>query len=88
MSTEVNQEMNFEKDIARLEQIVRSLENGSAPLDESLMLFEEGVRLVKLCNDKLENAESQIKLLTQTPNGMVETDFPQNGGRNGVNNGN
>ena len=81
-------EMNFENAIARLEQIVRSLENGSAPLDDALLLFEEGVRLVKLCNDKLTNAETQIKLLTQTPNGMVETEFPQSNGRNGVTNGN
>lgn len=84
----MNPEMNFENAIARLEQIVRSLENGSAPLDDALLLFEEGVRLVKLCNDKLANAESQIKLLTATPNGMTETDFPQGSGRNGANNGN
>ena len=88
MPIEINPEMNFENAIVRLEQIVRSLENGSAPLDDALLLFEEGVRLVKLCNDKLTNAESQIKLLTQTPDGMVETDFPQGSGRNGVNNGN
>ena len=88
MPIEINPEMNFENAIVRLEQIVRSLENGSAPLDDALLLFEEGVRLVKLCNDKLTNAESQIKLLTQMPEGMVETDFPQGSGRNGVNNGN
>lgn len=88
MPVETNTEMNFENAIARLEQIVRSLENGSAPLDDALLLFEEGVRLVKLCNDKLANAESQIKLLTQTPSGMVETDFPQGSGRNGVTDGN
>ena len=40
-------EMNFENAIARLEQIVRALESGSAPLDDSLALFEEGVRLPK-----------------------------------------
>jgi exodeoxyribonuclease VII small subunit len=82
------QEMNFETAIARLEQIVRSLENGSAPLDDALSLFEEGVRLVKLCNDKLTNAESRIKLLTQTPTGAAETDFPTGSGRNGATNGN
>ena len=84
----MSNEMNFENAIARLEQIVRSLENGSAPLDDALLLFEEGVRLVKLCNDKLTTAESRIKLLTQTPNGMEETDFPKTSGRNGENNGN
>lgn len=75
-------EMNFESAIARLEQIVRSLETGSAPLDDSLALFEEGVRLVKLCNDKLDAAESRIKILTQTPDGMSESDF-NSGDRNG-----
>ncbi|MBR6794542.1 MAG: exodeoxyribonuclease VII small subunit [Clostridia bacterium] len=75
-------EMNFENAIARLEQIVRALESGSAPLDDSLALFEEGVRLVKLCNDKLDSAESRIKLLTETPSGVVESDFPK-GGQNG-----
>ena len=88
MSIEINTEMNFENAIARLEQIVRSLENGSAPLDDALLLFEEGVRLVKFCNDKLANAETQIKLLTETPNGMVETNFPQGTGRNGATDGN
>ena len=68
-------EMNFENAIARLEQIVRALESGSAPLDDSLSLFEEGVRLVKLCNEKLDSAETRIKLLTETPSGIVETDF-------------
>jgi len=82
------QEMNFENAIARLEQIVRSLETGSAPLDDALTLFEEGVKLVKLCNDKLTHAESRIKLLTQTPSGATETDFPIGTGRNGDNNGN
>ena len=72
-------EMNFENAIARLEQIVRALESGSAPLDDSLALFEEGVRLVKLCNDKLDSAETRIKLLTETPNGMIESDFVKGG---------
>ncbi len=72
-------EMNFENAIARLEQIVRALETGSAPLDDSLALFEEGVRLVKLCNEKLDCAETRIKLLTETPSGMVETDFAKGG---------
>ncbi len=68
--------LNFEQALARLEVIVRSLENGSAPLDDSLALFEEGIALVRLCNDKLENAQSRIKVLTQTEDGtMSESDF-------------
>ena len=77
MSNEKN--MNFEEAIARLEVIVRSLENGDAPLDSSLALFEEGVALVRVCNQKLENAESRIKILLSKDGEMVEENFT--GGR-------
>ena len=63
--------MTFEEAIARLEEIVRALESGSAPLDESLALFEEGVGLVKLCNERLDGAEQKVRLLTKNPDGSV-----------------
>ena len=68
-------EMTFEVAIARLEEIVRALESGSAPLDKSLALFEEGVALVKLCNSRLDNAEQKVKILTEAVDGTV-TDMP------------
>lgn len=72
----VDEKMSFEAAIARLEEIVRALENGNTPLDESLSLFEEGVSLVKLCNDRLDGAEQKIKMLTFAPDGTVsETDL-------------
>lgn len=76
------EETTFEEAIARLEAIVRLLESGSAPLDESLTLFEEGVGLVKLCNARLDNAEQKVKLLTKNPDGMVAEEElpPMNGG--------
>ena len=58
-----NKELTFEAALARLEEIVRALDGGSAPLDESLSLFEEGVRLVKLCSGKLDGAEQRVKIL-------------------------
>ena len=68
--------VTFEAAIARLEEIVRALESGNTPLDESLALFEEGVRLVRLCNERLDGAEQKIKMLTFTPDGeAVETDM-------------
>lgn len=70
-----NKEPNFEEALARLEQIVRALESGSAPLDESLSLFEEGVGLVRLCNSKLADAEQKIKILVTTDQGIEERDF-------------
>lgn len=66
-----NNEITFEAALARLEEIVRALDSGSAPLDESLSLFEEGVRLVKLCSGKLDGAEQRVKILI----GGKEEDF-------------
>ena len=51
----------FEQNMARLEQIVRSLERGDAPLEESLKLFEEGTGLVRSCGQLLDQAELQVK---------------------------
>ncbi len=65
------EKMSFEAAIARLEEIVRALESGNTPLDESLSLFEEGVALVKLCNERLDGAEQKIKMLTFAPDGTV-----------------
>lgn len=68
-------EPSFENAMQRLEEIVASLESGECPLEESLKLFEEGIRLVKLCNNKLENVEGTIKKLTQINGELVEEDF-------------
>lgn len=68
--------MTFEAAMARLEEIVRMLESGNAPLDTSLTLFEEGVALVKLCNSKLDAAEQKVKILTDAGDGILtETDM-------------
>ena len=68
---EENKELAFEAALARLEEIVRALDGGAAPLDESLALFEEGVKLVKLCSNKLDTAEQRVKILI----GGKEQDF-------------
>ncbi len=76
MSENTNKEMTFEVAIARLEEIVRMLESGSAPLDTSLALFEEGVSLVKLCNSRLDTAEQRVRILTLGEGGeLVETEM-------------
>ena len=51
------------------------VEGGSAPLDESLGLFEEGVALVKFCNSKLDKAEAAVKKLVPSGDGYTETDM-------------
>lgn len=60
-----SEEMSFETALARLEQIVKSLEDGSAPLDSSLELFEEGVKLVRSCNSKLDAARRRVTILSE-----------------------
>lgn len=62
---------SFEESVARLEEIVRLLENGTATLDESLKLYEEDISLVRVCNDKLDSAEKKIKVLTLSSDGSV-----------------
>ncbi len=54
----------FETSITRLEEIVRLLEAGKEPLEESLKLFEEGAKLAAECNAALEKAEAKISVLT------------------------
>ena len=55
--------MDFEKKLSRLEEIVQKMEKGELALDESLKLFEEGVKLSRECNQRLTEAESKVKLL-------------------------
>lgn len=73
---ENKKEPTFEEALARLEEIVRALDGGNAPLDKSLALFEEGVSLVKLCSGKLDDAEQRVKVLVHGEEGQIsEQDF-------------
>ena len=68
--------LTFESASARLEEIVKILERGNSSLDESLKLYEEGVLLVRFCNESLDNAEKKIKMLVKDVNGeFTEKDF-------------
>jgi exodeoxyribonuclease VII small subunit len=64
-------EPTFEAALARLEQIVQRLEKGELPLEESLVLYEEGVKLSRLCHAKLEQAEGRIELLLKDARGEL-----------------
>ncbi len=56
-------EAKFEEALAKLEEIVRKMEQGELTLDESLASFEEGIRLARLCARKLDEAERRIEIL-------------------------
>ena len=55
--------MDFEKKLGRLEEIVGKMEAGDLALEDSLKLFEEGVKLSRECNTQLTEAEQKVKLL-------------------------
>ncbi len=64
-------EKKFEAALARLEDIVKELETGDLPLEKSLKLFEEGIKLSRLCNKRLEDAERRVEILLKNKNGTV-----------------
>ena len=59
----------FESSLSNLEKIVRRLEEGDLPLEESLKLFEDGVRLSRECHERLNQAERRIEVLLKDENG-------------------
>ena len=67
----------FEANMQRLEQIVRAMERGDVPLEESLKLFQEGTELVRCCGKLLDEAQLQVKkILTDVNGNPIEEDFP------------
>ena len=64
----------FEAALRQLEEIVQRLEKGELPLEESLKLYEEGIRLSRLCHQKLEEAEGRIEMLMKDARGELVTD--------------
>lgn len=63
---------SFEESIVRLDEIVRLLERGEAPLDQSLTLFEEGTNLIKNCTQMLDQAEQKVVMLKKSISGEPE----------------
>jgi exodeoxyribonuclease VII small subunit len=83
----------FEDALAKLEKVVSRLEEGDIPLDESLKLFEEGIRLSRFCNLKLDEAEKRVDILLKDKDGLLKPEpfalspgpgpsFPETAGQN------
>ena len=64
--------MSFEESLAKIETIVKALEKGDAPLEESLALFEESTGLIKLCQKQLSEAEQKVVRLQKGADGEPE----------------
>ena len=65
-------EKKFEEAMQRLEEIVQSLDSGDLPLEESLKIFEEGMKIVGFCNSKLDEAEKKVSLLIKESDGQLK----------------
>ena len=66
-----NNSQNFETSLEELERIVRELERGDLPLEKSLELFEQGVKLSRACQERLNEAERRIEILTRDNQGRA-----------------
>ena len=62
---------SFETQLAALERVVRELERGDLPLERSLELFEQGVKLSRDCQERLNEAERRIEVLLRAPDGST-----------------
>ncbi|MBW1892217.1 MAG: exodeoxyribonuclease VII small subunit [Deltaproteobacteria bacterium] len=62
----------FEESMKQLEQIVDELESGNLPLEKALKKFEEGVKLSKACNKKLDEIEQKVTILIKDNDGNVQ----------------
>lgn len=68
---------SFEESLKQLETVVESLEKGDIPLEESLRLFEEGMRLSAVCKQELDAAEGKVQKLIKQRDGALKTEpFP------------
>jgi exodeoxyribonuclease VII small subunit len=62
----------FEEQLTQLEAVVERLERGDLTLDESVRLFEEGMKLSHACKEQLEEAEGRIQVLVETKGGKMQ----------------
>ena len=67
-------DLSFEHALGELETIVRQLESGQAPLDDSITAYERGMALKNHCESKLADAKAKVEKITLSPDGMPSTE--------------
>ena len=70
-----DKKQTFETSLKELERIVRRLEDGDLPLEDSLKLFEDGVKLSRECQERLNQAERRIEILLKDENGNPQLEI-------------
>jgi exodeoxyribonuclease VII small subunit len=69
------QEIGFEQAMEQLEMIVMKLETGDLPLEQAIELFQEGIRLSRICSSKLESVERKIEILLEEEGQLIKKPF-------------
>ena len=75
--TEGGKRPDFERSLARLEEVVKRLEGANLSLDEAMKLFEEGVELSRECQKQLEEAEGRVEILLKKAGKIVAEPFAE-----------
>ncbi len=75
MAKPKKESLTFENAFRKLESIVEHLEKGESTLEESLKAFEEGMDLINICTDKLNDAEKRMKKLLKREDGSFQEEF-------------
>jgi len=65
-------ELTFEQAMARLEEIVQEIDGGGHTLEQTLLLFEEGIKLARQCSGQLAEARGRLDMLSKKPDGSAE----------------
>lgn len=80
---EKTEKLDFEKALGNLEQVVEAIESGNLTLEQALKQYEDGVRLIRLCQGKLTDAEKKIEILTRDLDGSLKKEVfdPETVGR-------
>jgi len=79
MKTKPTRKDSFDSALARLEEIVRDMENGNPALEKMMAQYEEGMRLIEFCNARLNEVEKKIEILTKKGDKMVPEPFQADG---------
>jgi exodeoxyribonuclease VII small subunit len=71
----------FEEALKKLEELVKKMESGDLALEDSLKAFEEGIRLIRFCTGRLDEAERRVEILIKDDQGdITSAPFPRNEG--------
>ena len=69
------EELSFEQALSNLEEIIRQMESGEAPLESLVTHYQTGVKMLKLCRERIDSAEMKIKEVNEANGALIEKDF-------------